>query len=417
MSLLNRTARCARTLPNLSTPPSRLQCLLRAPAALPASRHVQRRAINSSPSSSSNEPSTEEIRRLREAAEERRQYYKRRSIYNGIGFVTGMIAIWVIATSVDLPPKPTKLDSKPALRQGDEIDCYEGFKYGPEEMEKQFGAAGIRVERKAVVQKMGEDAEENTDTVETGTSAVPTFPRLMQFDDEEIKGGEKGELASPTEYQLMGLGIRKVSFLSIQVYVVGMYVATDDIAQLQRTLVKKIDPIATTLVAGEKDTLKEKLLDPEVGEEVWNHILSSTDVRTLFRIVPVRDTDFGHMRDAYVRAVTSQARKHPKEFGDDKFGQSVAELKAMFGHGKVPKGRELVLARSGKGALAAWFDAGEAGPQRLGEVDDERISRALWLHYLAGSHVASEAARKSIVDGIMEFVERPVGTVATQVHV
>ncbi|KFY88279.1 hypothetical protein V500_06440 [Pseudogymnoascus sp. VKM F-4518 (FW-2643)] len=201
------------------------------------------------------------------------------------------------------------------------------------------------------------------------------------------------------------------------VYVVGMYVATDDIAQLQRTLVKKIEPIATTLVAGEKDTLKERLMDPEAGEEVWNHILSSTSVRTLFRIVPVRDTDFGHMRDAYVRAVTAQARKHPEEFGDDKFGQSVAELKAMFGHGNVPKGRELVLARSGKGSLAAWFDAGKAGPQRLGEVDDERISRALWLHYLAGSHVASEAARKSIVDGIMEFVERPVGTVAAQVHV
>ncbi|KFY62753.1 hypothetical protein V496_04420 [Pseudogymnoascus sp. VKM F-4515 (FW-2607)] len=400
MSLLNRTARCARTLPNLSTPPSRLQCLLRAPAALPPSRHLQRRAITSSPSPSSNEPSTEEHKRLREAAEERRQYYKRRSIYNGIGFVTGMVAIWVIATSVDLPQKPTKLDSKPG---------YDARLHDP--------LVVVGTERKAVVQKMGEEAEDNTDTVETGTSTVPTFPRLMQFDDEKTSEKAEGEVATPTEYQLLGLGIRKVSFLSIQVYVVGMYVATDDIAQLQRTLIKKIDPIATTLVAGEKDTLKERLMDPEAGEEVWNHILSSTSVRTLFRIVPVRDTDFGHMRDAYVRAVTSQARKHPKEFGDDKFGQSVAELKAMFGHGNVPKGRELVLARNGKGALAAWFDAGKAGPQRLGEVDDERISRALWLHYLAGSHVASEAARKSIVDGIMEFVERPVGTVAAQVHV
>lgn len=30
------------------------------------------------------------------------------------------------------------------LLQGDEIDCYEGFKYGPEEMAKQFKAAGLR---------------------------------------------------------------------------------------------------------------------------------------------------------------------------------------------------------------------------------------------------------------------------------
>ncbi|KFY47934.1 hypothetical protein V495_01726 [Pseudogymnoascus sp. VKM F-4514 (FW-929)] len=229
----------------------------------------------------------------------------------------------------------------------------------------------------------------------------------------EVGGGGGGEYGYGGDGDEYGADVSEV----VAVYVVGMYVATDDIAQLQRTLIKKIDPIATTLVAGEKDTLKEKLLDPVVGEEVWNHILSSTNVRTLFRIVPVRDTDFGHMRDAYVRAVTAQARKNPEEFGDDKFGKSVAQLKAMFGHGNVPKGRELVLARSGKGSLAAWFDTGKTGPQRLGEVDDERISRALWLHYLAGSHVASEAARKSIVEGIMEFVERPVGTVATQVHV
>jgi hypothetical protein len=48
-------------------------------------------------------------------------------------------------------------------------------------------------------------------------------------------------------------------------------------------------------------------------------------------------------------------------------------------------------------------------------VEDERVSRALWLNYLAGKKVASEPARKNIVEGIMEFVERPIGTVAAQV--
>lgn len=358
---------------------------------------------NFTPSPNLQEPSTnDEHKRLREAAEERRQYYKRRSIYNGIGFVAGMIAIWVIATSVDLPPKPTKLDSKNG--------------YHDARLDDPLVTVGK--ERKVVVQKLGEDAEDNTDTVETGTSTVPTFPRLLEFDD--VKSGDEvlkfGETAA-TEYQLLGLGIRTVSFLGIQVYVVGMYVATDDIAKLQRTLIKKVDPIATTLVAGEKDTLKSKLLHPEVGEEIWNHVLTTAGIRTLFRIVPVRDTDFGHMRDAYVRAVTTQARKNHEEFGDDEFGKAVNELKAIFGKGKVPKGKEMVLARNEKGGLAAWFDDGKLGPQRLGSVDDERISRALWLHYLAGKHVACEPARTSIVEGIMEFVERPVGTVATQVRV
>lgn len=344
------------------------------------------------------------MKRIREAAEERRQYYKRRSIYNGVGFVTGMIAIWFLATSVDLPPKPTKLDDGRTS------------KYHDQRLDDPLVQIGK--ERKSVVQKLGEDADENTDTVATGSDKVKTFPRLLQFDDLKTgEGATNREQLAATEYQLMGVGVRTVSFLGIEVYCVGMYCATDDIAKLQSSLIKKIDPIATTLVAGEKENLKEKLLDPEVGEKVWNHVLTTAGVRTLFRIVPVRDTDFGHMRDAYVRAVVAQSKKHPEEFNDDRFGQSVNELKTMFGKGKVPKKKELVLARNEKGSLAAWFDDGKLGPQRLGEVTDERISRALWMHYLAGKHVASEPARKSVVDGLMEFVERPVGTVASQVHV
>ncbi|KAJ4856645.1 chalcone isomerase like domain-containing protein [Trichoderma breve] len=64
------------------------------------------------------------------------------------------------------------------------------------------------------------------------------------------------------------------------------------------------------------------------------------------------------------------------------------------------------------------FNSGRGkDPKRevMGTVEDERLSRLLWLNYLAGSKVASEPARESIIEGVMEFVERPVGTVATQV--
>ena len=30
------------------------------------------------------------------------------------------------------------------FQEGEEIDCYEGFKYGPEEMAQQFRAAGLK---------------------------------------------------------------------------------------------------------------------------------------------------------------------------------------------------------------------------------------------------------------------------------
>lgn len=316
-----------------------------------------------------------------------------------------MVAIWVTATSIDLekypPNKPVKMDSG---RRADDPLVVLGR------------------ERKVIVQKLGEEPEERPDVVETGTSTVPTFPRVLDFVDDAREQAKSGLEAWQNddrlvEYQLIGLGIRTVSFLGIQVYVVGMYVATDDIATLQDTMIRKIAPGGSTLVAGEKDKLKQQLYDPEEGTRIWNEVLKDSGVRTLIRIVPCRNTDFHHLRDAWVRSLTAKAQTNRDEFGDELFGKSVADFKALFNRGSIPKQKELLMSRDPKGKLAIWYDDGKNGAQRLGDLTDERISRIVWLNYLAGKTVASEPARKSIVEGVMEFVERPIGTVATQVQV
>jgi len=132
--------------------------------------------------------------------------------------------------------------------------------------------------------------------------------------------------------------------------------------------------------------------------------------------VPTRNTDFGHLRDAWVRAMTARAQRN-KEYQDEKFGDTVGQFKQIFSKGNVPKGKELLLSRGKDGAMSIWYDDGKIGSQKLGQVSDERLSRTIWLNYLGGPTVATESARRSIVEGIMEFVERPVGTVATQVKV
>lgn len=270
------------------------------------------------------------------------------------------------------------------------------------------------------MQKLGEEPEEIPDVVETGTSTVPTFPRVVDFYDDETGSKDAAQIEDQlAEYQLLGLGVRTVSFLGIEVYVVGMYIATDDIAKFQASLIKKIDPIASTLVAGEKEKLKALLFDSEKSEEIWGSVLKETGIRTILRIVPTKNTDFHHLRDAWVRHLTARAQnpRYKEEFGDESFGASVQEFKALFNRGSVPKGKELLLSRDAKGKFVVWYDDGKNGAQRVGQVKDERISRGLWLNYVGGKSVASEGARKSIIDGIMGFVERPVGTVATQVHV
>lgn len=273
--------------------------------------------------------------------------------------------------------------------------------------------------------------EEGREVVQTGNSTVPLFPRTLELPDfasANSKGaGEETDRASvtsptlilppsatgDTEYTLVGLGTRSVSFLGINVYVLGYYIATADIAELQARLVKNINPIASTLVSTEKDDLRKKLLDVEESEKIWQELLQDRiPARSLVRVVPVRDTDFPHLRDGFMRAI--QARTAEEK--DEEFGEAMREFKRIFTRGKVPKQKELLMLRDRAGRLTMVFDDGKSkGRQLLGTVDDERISRALWMNYLGGKKVASEEAKKNIVNGVMEFVERPVGTVAAQV--
>jgi hypothetical protein len=342
--------------------------------------------------------------------------------------------------------------------------------------------------------------------IPTGTSTVPSFPKIITLPSSSSSNPLAATTPLPTsqDYQLIGLGIRTVSFLAIQVYVVGIYIAVADIAKLQERLVRKLDPVATALVPSEREQLKQLLLDPERGEEAWEEVLrcgagtnvgtttaASTattqpeGIRMAVRISPTRSTDYMHLRDGWVRGITSRVADQVKRarsagrnsapaaaaattttsttttttatttaaaeeevelpFSDAAFGAAVNDFKAIWGGSgarkSAPKGSTLLLVRDGRGAMEVWFEdkqsqtqEGRQGEQdaknrvvggggggdsatriRLGAVQDERISRLIWLGYLAGKNVSSEAARRSVVDGVMDFVERPVGTVAEQV--
>ncbi|KAF1832886.1 hypothetical protein BDW02DRAFT_570586 [Decorospora gaudefroyi] len=286
--------------------------------------------------------------------------------------------------------------------------------------------------------------------VETGTSYVPYFPRTIRLPTD--RAGPEA-IASDAEYTLLGLGIRKVSFLRVQVYVVGLYVKTADLSTLQNHLINTVNPSASALIPGEKNDLRESLLDPEKSNKIWESILSrdgTGGVDMAFRVVPCRGTDFKHLQDGWMRGIASRTdevrRKQaelirqqatenksislPKpveegEFSDESFGLAMKEFKNLFqGKGKAPKGSVIILTRNKSGTLGALYQPivkGEKQEQMgksswLGEVKDERVGRLVWLLYLGGENVSSEPARRSIVDGCIDIVERPVGTLETMVH-
>ena len=295
--------------------------------------------------------------------------------------------------------------------------------------------AGVKVEI------TGKDHDENVDKASTGISKIPFFPRgiwLPRSGGAAIEGKSAalpagiGPAREEEEYHLLGLGVRTVSFLSIQVYVVGLYVAKGDLGRLQQELIKVSVPEgsnASTLVQGEKDELKKRLLDGPESEKIWNQILEHGGIRSAVRIVPVRDTNFSHLRDGWLRGIDMRGKG--AQYAGDDFKSSVNDFKALLGgRGSVGKGRVMLLGRGDRGDLRVWVEEGAAsageGEQNmriakgdrmelLGRVDDERLSRLVWLGYLAGPKVASEAARQSVVEGVVEVVERPSGTLETQV--
>ncbi|KAK0636111.1 chalcone-flavanone isomerase-domain-containing protein [Bombardia bombarda] len=351
---------------------------------------------------------------LRRLSQRSHEYQRNRRIFLWSGLMAGVVSFSYTAYKLkqEIDKKPLKLDSSlPSTHPLAQADA---------------------AQRKVVVHD-----EEGREIVPTGNSTVPTFPRTINLPSYTAPAAidtpsPSGPLApslsassAATEYTLVGFGTRTVTFVGIQVYVVGYYIATADIAALQSALVKKVNPIATTLVPGERDQLRTALLDPVEGERAWEQLLASgIPARSAFRVVPVRDTDFHHLRDGFVRAIQARAPTGSQGSAaeEEAFGEAMRDFRAVFNRGSVPKKKELLLVRDEAGRLAVAYDDGgskkeerPASRRLIGVVEDERVSRALWLNYLAGKKVASEPARKSIVEGILEFVERPVGTVATQV--
>ncbi|KAK5167919.1 chalcone-flavanone isomerase-domain-containing protein [Cryomyces antarcticus] len=343
---------------------------------------------------------------------QRRAYYIRRSYYAAVGAAVCMLIPLLIIWNTDIPlgNKLVPKERADASNESNEL----------------FAGRPVHVIGTKVVAQDAKSGEE-VELVDTGTSTIPHFPRTIHLprDDDAGAAAAAGN-AQDNEYTLLGLGVRSVSFLSIQVYVVGLYVRTADIATLQSRLIRTIDPVATTLVPAEKEKLRAALLDPTQGAEIWDAILrSKPGIRTAVRIMPTRKTDFNHLRDGWVRGMTARtqeaARRGETEYESEGFGAAMRDFKTLFGaKGAAPKGSVLVLTRDADGTLGAWFQEKEVAANqgqlvRLGSVRDERISRMVWMGYLAGKNVSSEGARRSVVDGCVEFVARPVGTVETMV--
>ena len=122
-----------------------------------------------------------------------------------------------------------------------------------------------------------------------------------------------------------------------------------------------------------------------------------------------------------MREAKQLAQGKETEYEAEDFGQAMSVFKSIFTGGKAPKGSVLILSRGQYGNLDVWFQAKpeasgeEKEMQKLGSLSDERISRLIWLGYLGGEKVSSEAARQGVAEGCVAFAGRPIGSAESRV--
>jgi hypothetical protein len=173
-----------------------------------------------------------------------------------------------------------------------------------------------------------------------------------------------------TPLTLVGLGVRTVSFLSVRVYSAGFYIEDESIKTLHdiagwtvrllhhHLLTKANDQNYTSNLLLSPPTISNVDTPQLTGEALINNLID-TGVRCALRIVPVRNTDFSHLRDGFTRAVQARQKiarnsKSLSEEDEVRIGESLQKLKGLFPAQSVPKGKALVLLRTPTGLTVEY---------------------------------------------------------------
>lgn len=209
------------------------------------------------------------------------------------------------------------------------------------------------------------------DTINVDSTLLP-FPR-------EIKTSQ-GQFSQ--DIQLIGHGVRTVTFLSMKVYGIGIYIVQDDIKKAH-TIIEKIG--------------SDKLKDPKQSEEVIGELLSN-GVRFVARICPTRNTDFNHLKDGLIKSILA----HPKSKEvREELNIGLEQLREAFQgrRGSVPKNHSIALEIRENGKLAvSYMNPFKHEIVPMGIIDQPLVSRQLFLQYLSGERPLCEPLRKSSIE-------------------
>ncbi|WFD23913.1 hypothetical protein MEQU1_002607 [Malassezia equina] len=193
--------------------------------------------------------------------------------------------------------------------------------------------------------------------------------------------------------RLVGMGVRTVTFLGVYVYVAALYV--DE---------KAITAAKPAWAAGN--------LDLEAQVRTWIEEGTACAVR----VMPVRSTDFSHLRDGLLRTIQTRAKEARlpgsaytlDDAGEVTFSHNVQDLKKLFPRSKVTRGQTLDLVvektQSGSYVLTLQYNG-----KTLGHVESApapsrafTVPTGLLLAYMGEKPDISAPLRASVIAGLQQ---------------
>ena len=210
------------------------------------------------------------------------------------------------------------------------------------------------------------------------------------------------------ELQLVGLGVRTVTFLSVRVYVAGLYVDEKGIEALKNSPDWK----------GFEASWMSNKAKEHSGEALISALLDQ-NITCAIRIVPVRPTDYNHLKGGLSRAIQNRAKLARKAKllspeADEALSNSIQELIDAFPRTTLAKGRTLDMvispASSGKQGFLdlTLIEEGKIfGRVKAPSYAEKHftVPRQMLLAYFADKDEISKPFKQSVAEGIEKITK------------
>ncbi|KAG0361158.1 chalcone-flavanone isomerase-domain-containing protein [Gamsiella multidivaricata] len=195
----------------------------------------------------------------------------------------------------------------------------------------------------------------------------------------------RSEDGSPA--RLLGLGVRKITFLKVQVYTVGLYAKESDLDD------------HNSRFRALPEVQKFQRTDHMSADTAFRAMVQ-TPIELILRIAPVKNTNGPHLRDGFTKSLM-QAVKEQKlsEPDNEEAMEGIMEFKNLFPKGKINTNQALVFRKSPDGSMKVQLDN-----EDLGTIRNRWVIENFFLGYLQSDNPISEKARDSIAEGIQNLL-------------